>query len=49
MNDERSRSGQVEVGIGRQVCVGHECTTGDIFSGVQHQSNSEAGANERMG
>lgn len=46
MNDEGGRSGQVELGMGRQVAVGQECTTGAIFPGVEQQSNSDAGANE---
>lgn len=48
MNDEGCRSGQVKLGIGRQVGVGHKCTTGGIIPGVQQQPNSEAGSNDCM-
>ena len=48
MNDEGGRSGQIELGMARQVGVGQECTTGALFPGVQQQPNFDAGAKECM-
>lgn len=48
VNNEGCWSGGVKLGVGGQVCVGHECTTGDIIPGVQQQPNLEAGSNDRM-
>lgn len=46
MNDEGGGSGQVKLRMGRQVGVGHQCTTGGIIPGVQQQPDCEAGSNK---
>lgn len=46
MNDECCRFGQVKMGVGGQVGVGHERATGAILPGVQQQPDSDAGSND---
>lgn len=48
MNNECGWSGQVKLGVGVQVGVGHQGATGDIIPGVQQQPNFEAGSNDCM-
>lgn len=46
VNDEGGWSGQVKLGMGRQVGVGHECTAGAIVPGVQQQPSPDVGSND---
>lgn len=46
MNYEGGWSGELKLGVGGQVGVGHECTTGDIVPGVQQQPNFDARSND---
>lgn len=48
VDDEGGRLGGVELGVGQQVCVGHESTAGHILPGVEQQPDFDAGSNDRM-
>lgn len=45
MNYKGGYSGRAELGVGGQVGVGQESTTGVIFPGVEQQPDLEAGSN----
>lgn len=46
VDEEGGGPGGVELGLGRQVGVGHEVAAGDILPGVEQQPHIDVGSNE---
>lgn len=46
MDEESGGPGGVELGLGRQVGVGHEVAAGDVLPGVEQQSHFDVGSDE---